>query len=141
MPELNTMLMEQVMTFIRDNPEQHDQNRYLAESESSPCGTTACFAGHALLMSGRYQVKFLRSKYLDDVGVRPYAWFSINTEPGLDQRKTFVDVYREAKILLGLNSYEAEHLFYAGTAWSEEPSLQEAYKDVMNGRFRPESGS
>ena len=46
-PTRNTQLLQQVLQFIKDNPEQHHQAHWF-----STCGTAACFAGHAVLMSG-----------------------------------------------------------------------------------------
>lgn len=45
MAEINTELLEKVMQYILDHPEEHDQSQWF-------CGTTACFAGHTALLSG-----------------------------------------------------------------------------------------
>jgi len=44
---INTELLEQTMRHIIDHPETHDQSQWV-----SKCGTTACFAGWACLLSG-----------------------------------------------------------------------------------------
>ena len=41
----NVELLQKVMDYIEAHPEKHDQTDWF-------CGTAACFAGHAALMSG-----------------------------------------------------------------------------------------
>lgn len=41
----NVELLESVMRHVLDHPDKHDQGKWV-------CGSKACFAGHALLMSG-----------------------------------------------------------------------------------------
>jgi hypothetical protein len=45
----NVELLQATMQQILDNPEQHDQMSFVDENA---CGTTACFAGWAALLSG-----------------------------------------------------------------------------------------
>lgn len=45
----NTELLQQVMQYIDDHPKQHDQSDWYRENE---CGTTACFAGWACILTG-----------------------------------------------------------------------------------------
>lgn len=44
---MNTELLEQTMQHIKDHPEQHRQSIWV-----NSCGTSACFAGWAALLSG-----------------------------------------------------------------------------------------
>lgn len=46
----NVELLEQTMRHIIDHPEKHDQRLWV-----SPCGTTACYAGWACILSGAKQ--------------------------------------------------------------------------------------
>jgi hypothetical protein len=43
----NVELLQKTMQFIKDNPDKHDQSTWINE-----CGTTACFAGWACMLSG-----------------------------------------------------------------------------------------
>ncbi len=58
MSELNKPLLEQVMTHINDHPDVHDQENWVINpdqydpSNIENCGTAACFAGWACLLSG-----------------------------------------------------------------------------------------
>lgn len=47
--ERNIELLQKTMQHIKDHPEQHHQSTWIATSH---CGTAACFAGHAALLSG-----------------------------------------------------------------------------------------
>jgi hypothetical protein len=46
----NIPLLEQVMAFIKDHPEKHDQGTWIND-----CGTAACFAGWTVLLTGWQQ--------------------------------------------------------------------------------------
>jgi hypothetical protein len=58
---MNVELLEQTMRHIIDHPETHDQSIWI-----SACGTTACFAGWACLLSGNHRDKYWPT-YFDDV--------------------------------------------------------------------------
>ena len=47
----NAELLEQTMAAIYADPDAHKQDSFI-----SACGTEMCFAGHALIQSGRYRV-------------------------------------------------------------------------------------
>lgn len=127
-PVMNTLLMEQVMTFIKDHPEKHNQKTWVGADydpvTDEACGTTCCFAGHAMLLSGEYSVKNFGDKYDPDYGF-------IYSDTGEEFEDSERDV---AQKLLGLNLMEAEHIFYSGV--SNDIPLEIAFKDVMNGNFR-----
>ena len=134
-PEMNTMLMEQVMTFIKDHPEQHDQAgwvdlKYNPNTEE-PCGTTCCFAGHAMLMSGEYKI------IKDEIGEPVLVKKSLDRETinYFSDADIRVDPEEAGATVLGLTDEEADHLFYSGTGVGHPP-LEEAYKVIMNGEFR-----
>lgn len=54
----NTELLQQVMQYIDDHPEQHDQKIWYIKSKS--CGTSGCFAGWACALSGQSVRNFHR---------------------------------------------------------------------------------
>lgn len=45
--ERNVELLQQTMQYILDHPKEHDQSAFV-----NTCGTAACFAGRAALLSG-----------------------------------------------------------------------------------------
>ena len=47
--ERNTELLQQTMQYIINHPDQHDQADWAVQHD---CGTTACFAGWAAILSG-----------------------------------------------------------------------------------------
>jgi hypothetical protein len=88
MPELNEKLIACVLRHIEANPDEYDQNTWCslrdAAHDQSYCGTTACFAGWAVLLSR-------------DVS----EWAAPRQH----------DIRHEAQRLLGLTDYEAGTLF------------------------------
>lgn len=99
----NTELLEQVMQHITDHPEKHSQEEWF-------CGTAACFAGWACLMSGWKQVE------VDSVRV---------TRPGVS---SYADTVATAE--LGLEEHEANRLFDGANT---RDMLRLMVKDLVNG--------
>lgn len=102
----NYALIEQVWQYIQDHPRQHRQNSWFS---ANSCGTTACFAGWATLLSG-YKT----------VGV------SLVRRPGGDR----LYVSEVARDLLGLTFEEGKVLF-AGS--NGRPMMALMVKDLLNG--------
>lgn len=50
---VNTFLMDQVLDYIEAHPEEHDPKFWAIRTA---CGTTMCFAGHAVVLSGAKMV-------------------------------------------------------------------------------------
>ncbi len=75
----NTERLQQVMTQITDNPDLHDPRTWVDIQE---CGTVACFAGRAGLLSGMTVRQILNA-----------------------------EMYKKGAELLGLSGYEAHILF------------------------------
>lgn len=73
----NVELLQQTMQYVTDHPEQHYQARWI-------CGTAACFAGRAGLLSGMTESQIWN-----------------------------VDMGAHGANLLGLTWFEARALFYA----------------------------
>lgn len=85
----NIELLEETMQYIKDHPTQHDQRMYVYYGEG--CGTTACFAGRAAMLSG-------------------WNVFQVEAcDPDLDI----------GKYLLGLTWGESRALFYADNTVDE----------------------
>lgn len=59
MSELNIELLKQVRDKIAATPQAYDQTTWAAPSPLAPCGTAACIAGWACLLSGAMSAKEL----------------------------------------------------------------------------------
>ena len=91
---INKDLLRETLAYIEAHPEEWDQTKWL-------CGTTACFAGRACLLSGDRPVYEIGP---DDESGRVYF--------GQDNRRRQVR-YRAAD-LLGLGQHDADVLFDCG---------------------------
>jgi hypothetical protein len=108
----NVELLERVMTYIEDHPDEHKQAFWFTMGS---CGTAACFAGHAALLSG-YQ----------PAGNSADGWRRDCQLPGERPKPTsFV-----ARELLGLTEEEGRTLF---ADWITRPMLKLMVKDLCNG--------
>lgn len=110
---INTELLEQTMRHIIDHPETHNQGIWVSE-----CGTTACFAGWACLLSEMHSV----IKWKNFNGIGDALWIS-----NYDTMNT----YDAATKILGLNGLEADRLFYTGNTVDD---IQIIVKDIINNR-------
>ena len=106
----NVELLESVMRHIDDHPEQHDQRVWINE-----CGTAACFAGWACLLSG-WQVGLSSDSY-DNIVI---------SSDTLTKRPTAI----VAMELLGL-SWETSLTLFQGDNTREMLHLM--VKDLVNG--------
>lgn len=61
----NVQLLTATMQYIVDHPDEHDQSTFI-----NGCGTAACFAGHAALMSGWSARDIVRSHDMFTTGAR-----------------------------------------------------------------------
>lgn len=101
----NTELLEVVMQHIEDHPDKHDQGDYVRD-----CGTVACFAGWACLLSG---------------------WQYVSTYPArVGDGKHEKSIPALAIELLGLTEDESEILFDDNNT---RPALRLMVKDLVNG--------
>jgi hypothetical protein len=48
---VNTKLLNQVAVAILDEPREFNMSSWVRPDDESPCGTTACIAGHAVALS------------------------------------------------------------------------------------------
>lgn len=123
MPERNVELLERTMQYIVDHPEAHKQHRWFARAD---CGTAACYAGWACLLSG-YKVEDIKGPHsfnlvAPDGAEVPLAVLEVDEHrPG---------VSKEARDLLGLTFDEAEMLFEATNTVG---MLRLMVKDLVNG--------
>lgn len=88
-PELGRMILKHVDAF----PESFDMATFF-----NPCGTTACLAGHALLLDGGYELKGLRSdsrpgfyrpdgSYVEDIELEALNLLGMAEEEYFDDNK------------------------------------------------------
>ncbi len=52
---MNVKLLTKVRDYIKDHPEEYDQGNW--------CGTERCIAGHAVILSGKFDPKDIDIKY------------------------------------------------------------------------------
>jgi hypothetical protein len=107
---VNVELLEQVMQYIEDRPAQHDQGIWLDE-----CGTAACFAGWACLLSGW------------QVGASWDYGSPLVMSPDALVEKVVPEVAIE---LLGIGTEDAGVLF---NGCNSLPMLRLMVKDLLNG--------
>lgn len=86
---LNIELLQKVRDKIATTPEAYNQGTYGCQSSLAPCGTAACIAGWACLLSGR----------MDTTALYHFS----DTEPAV--------IHDEAAEALGLDADDAEVLF------------------------------
>jgi hypothetical protein len=104
--EKNTELAYKTLDYIREHPEEWSQDSFF-------CGTTACFAGRAIMIA---------LEKGNEADVR--AWMT-------DKYGSSRDSQWLARQLLGWTYEEAHHVFYRFT--SDFTELERAVKEVLNG--------
>jgi hypothetical protein len=112
---MNKELLERTMQYIEDHPEEHDQTMWFVQT---PCGTTACFAGWACVLSGLKPDFTIQAPF----NYRPDITYHVE---GTDEW-----VKPVAQKLLGLTHYDADTLFDASNTVEE---LKMYVKDLLNG--------
>jgi hypothetical protein len=104
---VNVELLEKVMTFIKDHPDRHNQAVWATE-----CGTSACFAGWTILLSGG---QYERLREYGNYG------FTLNGE--------LVSPEERAAEMLGISREDAAAMFlYTYT----REALELEVKDLIN---------
>jgi hypothetical protein len=114
---VNVQLLEQTMRHIIDHPETHDQGIWVSDKED--CGTTACFAGWACLLSGAKQYDVTLSQ----------STFSADTASG------WIRADDLAVQLLGIDEDTATNLFDGDNTVDD---LQRIVKQLVNREHTPE---
>lgn len=104
MTPLNDELIDEVLARIERDPAQWDQGDFFStkRTDGKFCGTTACFAGHALLASG-WTMELKESDF------SPYGHGVVVRDPS---GKPNHDYDGEAAKLLGFTEIEANQIFY-----------------------------
>ena len=97
----NWPLLYKVLDHVKEHPEEHDQQYWFTKIETSTCGTAACFAGWALLFAHPEA----KPEWVQDDAHRTYLLE--------DEKGECWDVATLAAHELGLDKYEANHLFDA----------------------------
>lgn len=130
MTQINTQLVDETLAAIESDLKHWDQYSFIAWShlddnaevgtieELRDCGTTACFAGHAILLAG--------GKYTNGAG-----WSHPDVRAFGDSSSTAESI---AQQLLGFTSTEATKIFYTFT--DDFDVLKRTVKDVLNGEYR-----
>jgi len=122
---INRALLAETLAHIAANPDKWDQGAWVVESETSPCGTAACIAGHAVLNSGGVVFRHADGDWSDvvvpieddpaeDIFERevPIGQYGYATRP-------VVSLKARAQRLFGLNHKQAERLFCGGNTMAD----------------------
>lgn len=96
---MNIELAKKVLDYIEAHPKEHDQNSFI--DHKPVCGTTKCIAGHAMLLSGEFEVK--------DITVSSSYSFLAIAKAGSNEE---ADYEAEGRRVLGISSEQANHLFF-----------------------------
>lgn len=104
---LNIPFARKVVEYIEAHPDEHEQATF-AKRAINGCGTTACIAGHALLLSGEYDLT---------------AEWDFAGEFDFIQKSTgeIVVASDHAQALLGVDEVQQETLFF--TLQDEDEAL------------------
>lgn len=114
MTKVNVPLLETVMTFIRDNPDEWDQNVWIHPTALTDCGTVACFAGWTCLLSG-YRA------------LAPGQFYGSTCVAG--KNGELEDIPNLAASLLGLEDEQVRNLFNSDNSFDD---LERIVKDIVN---------
>lgn len=107
--ERNEVLIDKVLTYLKEHPKEWEQGSWVTD-----CGTQACFAGHAMLLSG-YGIGYATVHQADETqeghdcdywDCKKVAYF-VNP---LGHRVRDEDL--EANRLLGLTEDEGDEIYY-----------------------------
>jgi hypothetical protein len=102
------------MQYIEDHPEEHNQGMWFTKTA---CGTAACFAGTACILSGMKP----------DFSVREHNYGNISYYVQEDRARWVKPI---ATDLLGISEEDSEVLFHAHNTVEE---LKLYVKDLLNG--------
>lgn len=124
---MNKTKIKQLISYLKDVPEReyHQEFLYTARlaSNNHLCGTRACIAGHTIVMERGRKFRF------DDLVDRESAEnFGAITSSDLD-----LDIYDEARRILGLTANQAGDLFRAHPHhYHSEPFISDAIRALRN---------
>lgn len=99
--EPNVPLLRKVWEYVKDEPDDYDQREWVKQQHlGTTCGTTYCFAGHALALSGHT----LEARY---------SYGTYAPEYYLDgERVVDVNIAAEACKALGISYTMGDRLFW-----------------------------
>lgn len=130
--ERNDVLINKVMDYLREHPKEWDQRYWV---ESTACGTTACFAGHTMLLSG-YTVDRVKRGCDEDLNEDHdcglYGCDVIDTKFFTPDGRRIDDEDIEAGKLLGLTRWDSESIFFR-TSIVDIDDMQEIIDDIRAG--------
>lgn len=114
---LNLPLINKTLDYIRANPDEHDQSEW---AKTTDCGTTMCFAGTAVFLSGGM---FVWNDSQQAAGVHT------GSLPEEARGETDVtDIEEAALVLLGMDSRQGSRLFYGCVNLRD---LEETVEDLV----------
>ncbi len=96
---LNKRLLRKVRNRIAEIPESYNQSNFCQKSDDAPCGTSACIAGEAIIVSRPTIKQGIESlRRMDRRYFNSGAW-------------THHDAFKAGQRLLGLTEEESESMF------------------------------
>jgi hypothetical protein len=105
--ERNNELIDKVLDYLEQHPKEWNQTSWM-----TPCGTQACFAGHAMLLSG-YGVSYMVVHHADgdhDCEVADCRRVPRFVDPS--GHRILIDEDLEANKLLGFTEAEGNSIYY-----------------------------
>lgn len=110
MAELNIELFKKIRDKIKTAPIAYDQSVFARREDSAPCGTAACIAGWACVLSGRMDEQELRRRERGPL-------------------EEFETIEQTATQQLGLSPDEAEILFTETPAGTRQDWYEDGERD------------
>lgn len=134
MTDLNVELFDETLQHVIDYPEEHDQGVW---RKVSSCGTTACFAGRALILAGvRWydNDRWVEADADDDHRYCVYMYV-----PGEGEVRV-CSTRAKAQRLLGLTEGQAAKLFLCTVDHDEAVRVAKEIRDGVDFVYQPGGG-
>jgi hypothetical protein len=116
-------LMQRTLDYIRDHPEEHDQDSWAVQTL---CGTKRCLAGTAVFLAG-YHINYKRMLPVDDEDRLTHE-ASTCVDPTTGETRS---IRRVAQELLGLDNDEVDLLFFGS---GSVEYLSRVFSELTDGR-------
>lgn len=111
-PVPNVELLDRTLAYIEEHPEEWDQKEWV-------CGSTACFAGNALLLEGLERIRTSNGRLLS------------RTDLQVPSTGASVEIAETAKCALGLTDMQARTLF---AGFNNMAALRQMVANIKVGR-------
>jgi hypothetical protein len=108
---VNEELIRQTAHYIRQHPQEWDQNDY---ENRVACGTTRCFGGWSIAIAHEFPTNIYRLSHMERLSkLRELGVSVIDERTGCEWDEfTLSESATYARLLLGLDFYQADAIFY-----------------------------